>query len=76
MRISISSGNRLRVRSRPGKPNQRKADSQAGSRIWGVLVNSECFSRKKHSEFTKIGAEIPEPACESAFLWFGCWGDS
>ena len=27
----------------PAKPNPRKADSQAGSRIWGVSVNSERF---------------------------------
>ena len=43
-------------RSRPGKPNQRKADSQAGSRIWGVFVNSEHSSLEKQGEFTKIGA--------------------
>ena len=34
-------------RGRPGKPNQRKADSQAGSRIWGVFVNSACFFLQK-----------------------------
>ena len=34
------------LRGRPGKANQRKANSQAGSQVWGVLVNSECFSWK------------------------------
>ena len=93
-----------KLRGRPGKPNQRKADSQAGSRIWGVFVNSgvvpgktrrihknRCSSRiwgnlggrggcefslffqEKHSEFTKT-LQIREPACESAFLWFGLPG--
>ena len=86
-----------RIRSRTGKPNQRKANSQAGSRMWffffefgvfflekhskftpdsrtaPIFVNSPCFSRKKHSEFTRT-PQIREPACESAILWFGLPG--
>ena len=38
-------------------------------------MNSPCFSRIKHSEFTKFKTpQIREPACESAFLWFGLPG--
>ena len=38
-----------------------------------IFMNSPCFSQEKHSEFTKT-PEIHEPACESAFLWFGFAG--
>ena len=40
-------------RGRPGKPNQRRADSQAGSRSWGVFVNSECFAWKNKANSQK-----------------------
>ena len=78
------------------KPNQRKADSQAGSRILGVFVNSECFfwrnkenspkppnswtapifvdspcfSRKKHSEFTKHPKFANRLANRPSLVWF------
>ena len=48
------------IRGCPGKPNQRKADSQAGSRIWGVFVNSECFFLENQGEFTKKKKPIHE----------------
>ena len=41
------------IRCRCGIPNQTKADSQAGSRIWGVFVNSVCFSRKNKEDSQK-----------------------
>ena len=34
-------------------PNQRKADSQTSSRIWGAFVNSERSFLEKQGEFTK-----------------------
>ena len=45
-------GGPILIRSRPSKPNQRKADSQAGSRIQGVFVNSErfCWKNKETSQ--------------------------
>ena len=43
-----------------GSPRQtkpKKGDSQAGSRIWGLFVNSACFSwKKKPGEIKNIGA--------------------
>ena len=38
----FSMGGTYTVESPPAKPNQRKADSQASSRIRGVFVNLEC----------------------------------
>ena len=54
------------MRGRTGKPNQRKADSQAGSRSWGVFANSGCFFlEKKQGEFTKT----PQIRELHRFLW-------
>ena len=60
------------VQGLPGKPNQRKADSQAGSRIWGVLVNPECLSWK-NSGRAKGAAK---GSCGETVVQKGAFGES
>ena len=61
------------IRSRPGKPNQRKADWQAGSRIWGVFVNSECFFLEKTRRIHKTPPKFANCTdfCEFSLLYTG-----
>ena len=47
------------------KPNQT-ADSQAGSRIWGVFVNSECFPGRTR----RIHKNPPNSRIGLSLVWF------
>ena len=61
------------IRSRPGKPNQRKGDNEKFMNFAHFCVNSGVFSLGKQARFTlNFCSGMPlRKVHELAFLWFG-----
>ena len=70
LKVRQGAFNALNQGGRPGKPNQRKADSQAGSRIWGVFVNLACFLENKETSQKSAQFANLRCFCEVSLFFF------